>query len=494
MVVFEKFTIFFVHLGSGRRFDKDRKQAYNRCMSENRSFTAADQQAFASLSGDYNPLHVDPEAARRLLWGACAVHGIHQLLWGLDAWLAATHDDRYIAALDATFHAPLLVGETAQVRIEPAADHIAITVATHAGTPLTTLRLKLHARGAPAVPALADQTYAPNRPCEPSADEIASAAGEVAMTVDRRLIAARFQALAASGNLVQVAALLASTRVVGMLCPGLHSIFSELHLTFAPAAPATGNLQYHTSSLHRRFGLVTLTLAGGSVSGTLKAFIRPAPFQQATAHSLAAMVAPDAFAAQDALVIGGTRGLGEAVVKLLALGGAKVSFTYHSGAADARRITDDLAACGSQVTAFPFDVLAPVKPAIAPSHLYYFATPPIATSARRELDPVRLQRFLAYYVHGLQRTMGLFIPGLRGLYCPSTVFIDSPPDNLWDYALAKASGEEFCRMLGRAHPDLVVYCPRLPRLASDQTQSVLPLQRDETAPIMLASLKAFHAL
>jgi len=55
--------------------------------SLNRAFSLEDQLAFAALSGDFNPIHVDPLLARRLLFGAPVVHGVHLLLWGLEsAW------------------------------------------------------------------------------------------------------------------------------------------------------------------------------------------------------------------------------------------------------------------------------------------------------------------------------------------------------------------------------------------------------------------------
>ena len=51
---------------------------------------AADQERFADVSGDHNPMHLDAILARRTLAGAPMVHGVHLLLWTLDA-LAANH-------------------------------------------------------------------------------------------------------------------------------------------------------------------------------------------------------------------------------------------------------------------------------------------------------------------------------------------------------------------------------------------------------------------
>src|SRR5262245_34966944 len=54
-----------------------------------RTFDEKDQTRFARLSGDFNPMHIDPLAARRTQAGATVVHGIHGLLWGLDKLVEA---------------------------------------------------------------------------------------------------------------------------------------------------------------------------------------------------------------------------------------------------------------------------------------------------------------------------------------------------------------------------------------------------------------------
>jgi 3-oxoacyl-[acyl-carrier protein] reductase len=57
-----------------------------------------------------------------------------------------------------------------------------------------------------------------------------------------------------------------------------------------------------------------------------------------------------------ALVTGGSRGIGAATVMLLARGGAKVAFTYHTREADANRVGEALAAQGSQWTMIQADL------------------------------------------------------------------------------------------------------------------------------------------
>ena len=54
-----------------------------------RRFTVADQADFAAMSGDFNPMHMDPLAARRTQAGEPVVHGMHALLWVLDSAAAA---------------------------------------------------------------------------------------------------------------------------------------------------------------------------------------------------------------------------------------------------------------------------------------------------------------------------------------------------------------------------------------------------------------------
>jgi acyl dehydratase len=76
-----------------------------------REFTYHDQEWFAAVSGDRNPMHVDAVEARRTIAHFPVVHGIHTLLWALDT-LFDTYNDNLARAqisIKARFGATILV-------------------------------------------------------------------------------------------------------------------------------------------------------------------------------------------------------------------------------------------------------------------------------------------------------------------------------------------------------------------------------------------------
>src|SRR5262249_61441757 len=80
-----------------------------------RAFPLDDQRECARPSGDFNPLHLDAQFARRTQMGAPVVHGIHTLLWALESMLRTNSFD--IQNIRVRFHQPLFPDETAEVRI-----------------------------------------------------------------------------------------------------------------------------------------------------------------------------------------------------------------------------------------------------------------------------------------------------------------------------------------------------------------------------------------
>src|SRR5262245_58388038 len=80
-----------------------------------KTFTFDDQRRFAAVSGDRNPMHMDPIAARLTQAGAPVVHGIHLLRWALDVF-AGQETSRPMRRIHVRFNKFVYVGETARLK------------------------------------------------------------------------------------------------------------------------------------------------------------------------------------------------------------------------------------------------------------------------------------------------------------------------------------------------------------------------------------------
>jgi hypothetical protein len=78
---------------------------------------------------------------------------------------------------------------------------------------------------------------------------------------------------------------------------------------------------------------------------------------------------------------------------------------------------------------------------------------------------------------------------VRGVLYPSSVFVEELPKSFGEYAAAKMAGETLCAYLEKTHKDLVIHRPRLPRVATDQTASLVPAKRESSAVVMLEHLR-----
>lgn len=463
-----------------------------------RTFHVEDQSRFAALSGDNNPLHVDPIAARRYLFGQPVVHGVHAVLWALDRWLSESAGPVHLKRLKASFHRPIFLDEPVESSSTSRTDD-QVDIELHAGGVLpTTIEVQWDDSPAPPNTSPAGGLPQLRPPRALSFAEIAAASGRMDLQIDPQATAQLFPHLAHRVSPLQVATMLATSRLVGVECPGLHSVFAELELKGSDGEPDPV-LRYEVSKFDPRLRMVLMVVSAPGMSGTVRAFVRPGPRAQAGYTELQAQVRCGEFRDQRALVVGGSRGLGEVVAKLLCAGGAQVWITYHQGEADAKRLVSEIPSGRGIAGCSRFDVLAvspdslyPIQTSLAPTHLYYFATPPITPSAKRHVLPDLLQKYMDVYGTGFINTVqGLRDSGLEQVFYPSTVFVDQLPPGMGEYATAKAAGETICAFLGN-NTELRFYVPRLPRMATDQTVSLLPSSVPEPAPILLQHLRAFR--
>jgi hypothetical protein len=448
-----------------------------------------DSNRFAALSGDFNPLHIDPIAARRMIFGSTTPHGVHIAMRAIDQALSSRSSPARFAELRCNFASPATHDKPLEITWESRDDGALKITVTQYDSTILTAELKLLAPGSSDDPPIADAAVSIAAPLRLAFDEMEGRTGSVPLTLDRSLLHSLFPAIARLLPVAQIAVLLATTRIVGMECPGLRSVFGDLKLEFEYLPPdLSGVLAFRAVRADRRMSLVQLLVSGGGANGEITAFLRPDPVAQARAETVAREVVTGEFKDQRALVIGGSRGLGEITAKLLAMGGADVLITYLHGGADAERIVRDISEKGGRCDSLLFDVTSPPDQLVddghlgkdwQPTHIYYFASGPIQSTRARDWSDIRFRGFCDFYVGGLARCFaslkrsfaGLDV-GPLGLFYPSTMFIDKPQSGFAEYAAAKAAGEVICRTLAKKHPNLRIWCPRLPPLKTDQTNSL----------------------
>jgi hypothetical protein len=432
---------------------------------------------------------VNALAARRSVVGTIVVHGIHTLLWALDVLAKSEFRPANIHFLDVRFPKAVYLDDPVKLTIRdrtPEKIHLEATVGDRI---VASIRLGCshdsNVRLADNVsPDETELLATDGEPTDLSFGAFAGRVGLVDYVRPQHDFAKAFPYVAALIGATRVRAIAACSRLVGMECPGLRSIFSHLSATLTDDFVAP-NIVYEVVKADPRFNLVRMQFAGAGLQGQIEAFSPPPAPKQAAIADIAKMVGPHEFEAQTALVIGGSRGLGELAAKTIAAGGGRVVITYALGQSDAEEVADEIRRFGGHASALAYDATKSDTSqlvhldAITPTHVYYFATCRISHAKAKAFDGEVLAEFMNFYVHGFHQLCRTFREhGAKQLsfFYPSSVFVQERPYDLTEYAMAKAAGE--------------ILCSDIPRMLTDQTISITPQDLPKAIDTIIPLIRA----
>lgn len=486
---------------SGARTTMDHEMALG-----TKTFDMEDQRLMAQWSGDHNPMHVDAVTARRLLTGRPVVHGVHLVLEALARW--QRHGGRGpCQVLRAEFSKPVSVGDQVTFRASERDGGVDISGIVEGVVHMT---MSLESTGT-----MAEDEELPEGEGLPwsSTPMDWPACQWQGRTVVLPPTSGSFPVVDAAAALMGpdgAAALGQASTMVGMGCPGLHSVFSSISLTRRSYPSPT---RCRVDRLDARFGLVRMTL-DGNWYGQIRAFVRAAPRPQADMAAVNDTVRADLLALQAMTlpsdhrtwVIGGSRGLGELAAKIAAAAGSQVMLTYAQGRDDAHRVVEDInriAQRPAKMACFEVgqtDIQTFSRLHGLPDMVLYFATPRIARRRHCAFQPELLATFNAVYcteparialaLETLPEPQGIARP--RRLFNPSSTYIDELPNGMVEYAMAKAAAEVMAADLNKRLRQVQILGERLPRLLTDQTNSLIretgPSALEILRPILLRSL------
>ena len=451
------------------------------------------QLAFAALSGDHNPMHVNLEEARRSQFGGCVVHGVHLVLAALGASDRSVRSG--IASIDAQFRSAVMVGDEVSfhpIQLDHATTRIAVHVADKARATVTVTWRDADQNGVPS-------SEHGSSDCQRlTLAELRGVSGTEPLTIDLAAFEGLFPGLASQFDLLDAAMLLATTRIVGMRCPGQWALFRQLTWRRESQGSVDTQVDFEVLRIDERFSMVEVGMACGPVQVLAEVLVRDAPPAQLDMAELRDEVPMDAFAGLRALVVGGSRGLGELVAKLFVAGGGQVLLSYRNGRADAERLVRELGECSGLIHADTDHLSDSFVDAVAgfrPNHVSFMASPPIIRQQAGSFDSAVYQKLTGVYAFGLSSVLAIAqrAGDLRTVFVPSSIYVDETPVGFEEYRSAKLAAEAVCDAWQRVHPDQRVVAERLPPLITDQTSALLGNDASKNVAVILPVLQRLTA-
>jgi FkbH-like protein len=341
----------------------------------NITFLEKDLDWFSRVSGDSNPLHMKSDYAARTAYGRRVAFGI---LGGL-AVLAgmASRTGCQPSSIQMEFRHPVFPGRSYRVVVRQADGNT--RVAELCDDEAQVVRVSIEYDAVPAIPSMTDlqAPRTPSRRHTPAVRDLSEIARagpvEGAYQCERRVLeegAPQWMARAVDRFGIELMELLMCTSyLVGMELPGQRALFSKLDLSLGRLAQRGDQLVNFTLApqfFNDDFGLLQMQLRalhgeGLAASGRIAAFARrdvalPEP-KDVAAYLLCQK---DALEGRTALVTGGSRGLGAALVQGLSMRGCHVYLVYRDSQASAEKVVHANPTYAADITLFRGDVADPV--------------------------------------------------------------------------------------------------------------------------------------
>ena len=470
-------------------------------MNKNK-FTLDDNQFFAELSGDYNPIHIDPIISRRYMFGEPIVHGMHVLFWSLESWLNEMKVPIKLEFLKISFPKAVVLEKSVLLKV---VNHDKQSIIEVKQNDILCAKIKILYTNN-----IVDNTNHINtnyindnpqkkEPKEESLSDLRNSSGELKNYLKTDLFLKKFPILFKSTSTIHLASLLTATRLVGMHCPGLNSLISHMDFSLIKNENENSNFGYIVSKIDERFNMLFIDVTAQNFNGKIKTFMRPSPVNQLKYIDVKSHLKKSEFKGQRVLVLGGSRGLGEMTTKILAAGGASVRFTYNRGLEEAIKIENEIISNGGKVKKIKLDVTkfsdfkSIIDDAWIPTHCYYFPTPFIFSGVKGVFSENLFNQFNTVYISSFMKIISfLREKGTLNYFYPSSTAIDEMPDNMVEYTISKYSAQKMCEFIRKNDPSIKIELYDFPRMETDQTVSFLPVKNHDPLQISLSYIREFN--
>ncbi len=446
------------------------------------SFSSVELEAFKYLSHDENPLHVDPEYARKTVFGQQVVYGILAVLKSLHVW--SDGQSIRLERIQVQFKRPLFLNRNYTLEIESHSECVTIRIMS-----ASRLQAKIKVEGM-----LLSQLH----DC-PIGDEAFLQAREDQKVLpgeqivqDREYAPGSYQFLKnlqtlgfSSGFMEwsQFVFFLWTSFTVGMENPGAQALYSELRASFSkqdqdPTKRHFESMKVWSLSSVKNDVYRVWTLAGkasGVSNFEIHAFERPVP--TSLDFDLLGTLSPlSLFKGMQTVIAGGGRGFGAALGSILERNGSAVMSLQRSRSALASQIQQVL---GDAAERADSQRAASQFPDKSLDILILNASPTIEAAKFSEMSPENWMEFvsksLACYLSPFRAFSNKLKDGAV-VVCISSAYAEEAPTEFSHYVAAKMALESSWKVFAKEFPKWQFVTYRPPKMKTDQTNTIRPDQ------------------
>ena len=461
-------------------------------MKISKTFDLDDQNWFAEISGDYNPIHINEIESRKLHSGGILVHGIHTVTWALDCFFKKNPQNK-LDTLKTKFFKPIYLNQKLSIVFENI-NNKKHNIKIYDKELLVSIILE--ASGLSFGNKVVDSKYHFDFPKEFKYNDDTN---EISISLSKKMILNKYPFFCKAVGLEIVSNIIGLSRLVGMECPGLNSLFVGFNINFHHKnAVKTNKIFWSINKYYGNQAPINIFVKSSIMEGIVQAFIRPSPiiqlpFLEISKFTKNIINLNNTFS----IIIGGSRGLGEVTSKIIASYGGNVIITYNTGKNEAIKICNDINTNSSSDFAVPlhlnienpknlFDYLNKNK--IQINSIYYFATPNIKGTKSIELDKNLLDLYNSFYSIYFSRLLRLLKKYVFNneikIFYPSTIFIDQGKENLMEYVLSKKNAEAYIESINYKLNNINIIVDRLDMLNTDQNNSVFSVKTKDPLIVM----------
>ncbi len=439
-------------------------------------FSYDDQINFAQLSGDNNPIHLETLYARKTISGECIVHGINSFLWALEFILKNSKSIYLYYKINFKNKIPLnqkikfiLEENKNLITIRNRFNKILVHISYEDTLNNISIKKDIYSNRNKTLerPLIFDEnTIKLGKPIKSIYGGDDCSINKIYPYLSKRL----------GKNLVYEISTLSN--IIGMQIPGKNSLFTNFQINFKKQ----NNLYpyFRVENYKKNLGLIKLRYIGNNFDAKMQAFLlKKSKSSIIDAKFKEKLLNKNTHNGRKALIIGGSRGIGSFVAKVISLLGAKVTISYLACEEDALKVCNDINKNVEEPSAdiVKFNVLEDNYNdvfKISYDYLFYFATPKIFDNESKMFSEELYTNFKDFYAIAFKKLASDFISKGGGkIYYPSSIAVLNNVKGMEEYTKAKKDGESVCNELRKNLPVKIII-DRIDRVDTDQTLSIIP--------------------